>query len=80
MMVLLMASSHTSASVEVLRWLLSPGGRIEREKAKGKGGGVDLGVYWHTLRPQCVFKNNMQTPAFMEINTLPQRAQSASGE
>ncbi len=47
MMVLLMASSHTLASAEVLRWLLSPGGGRERQgvKTKGKGGG---GVWGYT--------------------------------
>lgn len=59
-----------------------PGGRRERQgvKAKGKGGGVVLAVYWHTERPQYLSKGNMQTPAFREINTVPQTAQSASGE
>lgn len=43
MVVLLMASSHTSASVEVLRWLLCPaGGRETRSGSKGqRGRGVE---------------------------------------
>lgn len=80
MMVLLMASSHTSASVEVLRWLLCLAGGRGRHgvKAKAKGEGV-LGGAWHTDGPYCLSKRNMQTLAFREINTLPQAAKSASG-
>lgn len=49
MMVLLMPSSHTLASVEVLHWLLSLGGKRGRwgVKAKAKGGGVE-GVWEYT--------------------------------
>ena len=93
MMVLLMASSHTSASVGVLCWLLSLVGGRERERekerqreretgseSKGQRGWGGFGsILAHRERPQCLSKSNMQTPAFREINTLPQTAQSASG-
>jgi len=48
--VLLMASSHTSASVEVLRWLLCPNGGTETlgVKAMGEGGGGAVGEYTGT--------------------------------
>lgn len=75
-----MASSHTSASAEVLRWLLSLGGKREMgSESKGQRGWRFGGVYWHTDKPHSLSKSNMQTPAFREINTLQQTAKSASG-
>lgn len=77
-------SSHTSALCggATLGSFARMVGERKRERerwggdAKGKGvGGGWGGVNWHTERPQCLCKSNMQTPAFRGINTVPQTTQ-----